>query len=271
MEMLNLGCGKCFHSAWVNVDFSGRPPDVLGCDLRKGIPFASSGFQVVYHSHLLEHFPRELADGFLEECYRVLAAGGVLRVVVPDLERIVTLYLERLNAALGGQPGAEKDYDWLMLELYDQTVRSESGGAMKRYLERADIPNRAFVASRMGSLQQARRGGQIPEHQRRRKLSTSRRLPRFKTWRERLTKGILGAEYEILKEGRFRRSGEVHLWMYDRFSLARLLRSVGFVDIRRCEAGESAIPNWDVYRLDLESDGSVRKPDSLFMECRKPG
>jgi hypothetical protein len=58
--------------------------------------------------------------------------------------------------------------------------------------------------------------------------------------------------------------------MYDRYSLGVLLRNTGFQDIRVCRADESFIPNFNEYLLDLEADGSIRKPDSLFMEAQKP-
>ena len=71
---------------------------------------------------------------------------------------------------------------------------------------------------------------------------------------------------------RFRERGEIHQWMYDRHSLDDLLRQGGFIEVRRCAADESRIPQFNSYQLDLHSDGSIRKPDSLFMEARKaPG
>jgi hypothetical protein len=69
---------------------------------------------------------------------------------------------------------------------------------------------------------------------------------------------------------KFRESGEIHQWMYDRFSLSRLLRQAGFAEDRVCAAGQSGIPNFNSYGLDLTADGAVRKPDSLFMEAAKP-
>jgi hypothetical protein len=89
--------------------------------------------------------------------------------------------------------------------------------------------------------------------------------------RELLLKELLGEEdYQSLEIGRFRRSGEVHHWMYDRYSLQVLLESVGFEQVRVCQANESLIPNFTEYGLDVETDGRVRKPDSLFMEAIKP-
>ncbi len=69
--------------------------------------------------------------------------------------------------------------------------------------------------------------------------------------------------------GAFRLSGEVHQWMYDRYSLVCLLTKCGFRSPRVCTAAESAIPNWTGYNLDSDSDGVVYKPDSLFMEAFK--
>jgi hypothetical protein len=76
-----------------------------------------------------------------------------------------------------------------------------------------------------------------------------------------------GAQYRTL--GQFRLSGEVHQWMYDRFSLPRLLRQAGFQRVTRQTAHTSAIPGWPQYRLDTEPNGAVYKPDSLFMEATK--
>jgi hypothetical protein len=74
---------------------------------------------------------------------------------------------------------------------------------------------------------------------------------------------------EALRTGAFRLSGEIHMWMYDRYSLARLLGQAGFVDVRQVDAHSSAIPDWQAYELDVK-DGAVVDPTSLFMEGRKP-
>ncbi|MDH3319500.1 MAG: methyltransferase, partial [Betaproteobacteria bacterium] len=82
---------------------------------------------------------------------------------------------------------------------------------------------------------------------------------------------FLGAEGRAaLHEGLFRRSGEVHRWMYDRYSLGRAVQRAGFVGARACGAGESAIPGFAGYALEIRA-GRERKPDSLYLEARKPG
>jgi hypothetical protein len=74
------------------------------------------------------------------------------------------------------------------------------------------------------------------------------------------------AEAKFLK---FRATGENHKWMYDRVSLAALLERTGFTKVRQCNAGESAIKSFADYHLDTNPDGSIRKPDSLFVEATK--
>jgi hypothetical protein len=58
--------------------------------------------------------------------------------------------------------------------------------------------------------------------------------------------------------------------MYDRYSLGRLLRECGFVEIVQRLASESYIEKWSNFNLDTQPDGTIYKPDSLFMEALKP-
>lgn len=62
-------------------------------DVRKGMPFADNSVQAIYSSHTFEHFTYEESLQISKECRRVLANGGVLRIVVPDLAIAVREYL----------------------------------------------------------------------------------------------------------------------------------------------------------------------------------
>jgi SAM-dependent methyltransferase len=75
---------------------------------------------------------------------------------------------------------------------------------------------------------------------------------------------------ENLLLGDARRRGETHQWMWDRHNLSQALEAAGFVDARQLDAYTSGIPDWNATGLDLNPDGSVYKPGSLFMEARKP-
>jgi 2-polyprenyl-3-methyl-5-hydroxy-6-metoxy-1,4-benzoquinol methylase len=247
---LNLGCGAHYHPDWLNVDFKSTHPSIVEHDLNKGIPFDNSTFNVVYHSHLLEHFPKHFAPDFLKECHRVLKPGGILRVVVPDLEQIARWYLLLLDRSLQGDLEAQRRYEWIMLEMFDQMVRNQSGGEMLAYWRQNPMPSEEFVIERMGAEVKGM-------------LHTLRQQPFGAA--ALLRKNQLGSE----QIGQFRRSGEIHHWMYDRYSLGKLLSDAGFCKIGVCRADESAIPGFNDFHLDLLPDGSVRKPDSLFMEAHK--
>lgn len=274
MKALNLGCGSRFHPEFINIDAVSSSPHVLAYDLNKGIPFPDATFDVVYQSHLLEHFKKENALDFLKECYRVLKTSGVIRLAVPDLEQIVRGYLDELDKALQQPEESGQNYDWMLLELYDQAVRGRSGGAMLEYLERDSIPNEAFVYQRIGAeardIIHALKQGASTSHNERptNYLARLRSLPQFV--RARLLKIILSDEdYRALEIGKFRSTGEIHQWMYDRYSLGRILKRAGFQDPKTVRANESQIPGWTEYHLDTEPDGTVCKPDSLFMEAIK--
>ncbi len=271
IRYVNLGCGARYHPDWVNIDIAPLGPGVIAHDLSRGVPLADGSADVVYHSHVLEHLRRDDAAAFMRECARVLRPGGIIRIAVPDLERICRAYLQKMTAALGGDAGAAADYDWMMLELMDQTTREHSGGAMGAYLRRAPLTNEAFILERIGEegrrmIESARTPRSVQPAARRTLGSLARGA------RRRLLRMLLGADdARALEVGRFRLGGEVHQWMYDRWSLARLLRDTGFEEPTVHTATSSAIAGWESFHLDTLGDGTVVKPDSLFMEGRREG
>ena len=286
---LNLGCGARYHAAWTNVDTTPVDPAVLAVDVTRGLPFADASFDFVYHSHLLEHLTPEQAAPFLRECHRVLAPGGTVRVVVPDLEAIVRLYLQALDRARAGDEEWQHHYDWLLIELLDQTVRERTGGRHGTYLNRDDIPNVDFVIARHG--QEARNSIEAQRAQRLASGGAGAETPpgrafsprawvrplrravgalRRRSLRELIAGSLLGPDRELLELGRFRRSGEIHQWMYDSYSLSRALVEAGFAHPTRMGAAESRMAEWAAFELDADEHGRPHKPDSLFVEAVKP-
>lgn len=266
---LNLGCGVRYlaQSPWHNVDFVATGPGVQAHDLRRGLPFADASCALVYHSHVLEHFTPEQAHTFIAECWRVLEPGGIVRVAVPDLEQIARAYLHALEEATSGAPLGDANHTWMMLELYDQSVRTHSGGQMMAYLQSPSLANREFVVQRIGTeakklLPTAGATAQPPAS-----TTLQRRLGDLAKGWARL---LLGRErVDQLLACRFRARGEIHQWMYDRFSLARMLEKAGFSTIIQRTAHSSYLDGWAQLPLDVEPDGTVYKPDSLFMEAIK--
>ncbi len=272
LPYLNVGCGAKFHPSWANVDMESSSPHVQVHNLLKGFPYKDAQFEVIYHSQVLEHIPKENAESFLRECWRVLKPGGILRVVVPDLEGIAREYLRLVEAnSAGSTDMLRADYDWIMLELYDQTVRHWSGGHMETFLVQPRIINRNYVLQRTG-----RTGALSMQMEGRRRpkdigtfLSKLRRvtLKRLVSRGSGLVRRLFSTK--AAKLGTFRMSGEIHMWMYDRFSLSQLLMKAGFEACEIMDPYRSAIPDWSVYELDVK-EGMAYDPTSLFIEARKP-
>lgn len=282
MKLVNLGCGQRYHKDWINIDFVSNSEDVIQHNLLDGIPINDNEVDLVYHSHILEHFSKVQGVYFIKECYRVLKVNGIIRIAVPDLETIVKEYLNNLQLAMEGDVEAKHNYEWIKLELFDQMVRNESGGDMKNYLYQPIVKNESYVFKRIGSEGEIIRESffnkkvlvQDLKKNVKPKVSILKLflrkvksvITKVRVWGTKSS--LTEQESKALKIGQFRLGGEIHQWMYDRYSLSELLKIVGFNDIKVCSAFESEIQNWESYQLDI-INGEIRKPDSLFMEARK--
>lgn len=124
--MVNLGSGLTVAPGWIHVDGSlnalaSRLPKPLlkilyqwsdnrqwfSCEqyvrilaehqfvhhrLQYGVPFGDDTVDIVYSSHSLEHIFLEEAQALLQDAYRALKKGGLIRLAVPDLEHALRLY-----------------------------------------------------------------------------------------------------------------------------------------------------------------------------------
>lgn len=278
---LNIGCGNKFHEDWVNIDIVSYNPNVIEHNILLGLPFETNQFDAVYHSQVLEHIPKESAHSFIAECFRVLKPGGILRVVVPDLENIVSEYQKYLNLCIiESNENSEANYEWILLEMYDQTIRNHSGGLMAQYLQKTTITNEEYVLNRIGFVGKHIRKSYLEGNNEVKSNNTFVHLKTFvlKIGRnlhyEKIRKRILSfvltkQELDSLQIGKFRLGGEIHYWMYDRHSLNTLLNNVGFINISVKTPFESTIPNWIKFELDVK-EGTIYDPTSLFMEAQKP-
>ncbi len=277
LTYVNIGCGSAYHSDWINLDIASPDSSVMAVNISDGLPFPPATVDACYSSHVLEHLGKHDASNLLNECMRVLKNNGTLRLVVPDLEMIVREYIRILDAISQGKKEKFSEYDWILLEMYDQTVRNNSGGEMASFLKSMDKNNSTFVRSRIGVEAD--------------KFWATTQLANKKSWFEYLARKdvflnmfnmlrqklagffvLLFAGKQALKSfeiGLFKNSGEIHQWMYDKYSLTRLLEQAGFVDVKVCSSTESRIPGFADYSLD-NLNGVVRKPDSLFIEASKP-
>jgi predicted SAM-dependent methyltransferase len=125
LTKLHLGSGNNTPSSWINIDGSWNaklakhpyiknlfvklhllPPEMLDIpwskeilihDLTKPLPFPSNSVDVIYSAHTLEHLYHSDAAQLLGECFRVLKSDGIIRIIVPDLEAIISEYMGLIN------------------------------------------------------------------------------------------------------------------------------------------------------------------------------
>ncbi len=270
---VNLGCGARYLPGWLNLDLAAHAEGVVVFDLREALPLPDASTPFVYSSHLLEHLAPDDAERLVREIARVLAPGGIVRLVVPDLEILARWYLEDLQKA-----GTE--VEWSRLHLIDQLVRSSSGGEMRRYLQQADAAGIAFALSRMGSEVEGTAERPRPVASPLVRLMRGELGPHLATRAVRRLRAGLAelavraftgrAGADAWKRARFAMTGENHRGMYDRVNLGRLLAKAGFQDLQRRSATTSGWPGWvDAQALDVDPGGKAYKPESIYFEGRK--
>ncbi len=269
--LVNLGCGSVYHPDWVNLDSIPAGDLVRRWDIRRPLPFKAGEVDACYASHVLEHLPRSSAEDLLQECRRVLKPGGIIRLAVPDLEGIASAYLKSVHSVANGEAPIQQ-HEWMTIELIDQMVRREGGGEMHRTLVAANNDQRKFIIGRIGAEAENVFFPVKPGTDNWRPFAKA--VHYIRRVREELAGAMaslaLGSEGRAaLREGLFRRSGQVHQWMYDRISIKTLLEDAGFSDVNICQAQESRIGQFNTFGLDT-LDGRVRKPDSLFVEAVRP-
>jgi predicted SAM-dependent methyltransferase len=107
---LHLGAGSKAIDGWINID---SWPAQLALDLRWGLPFDDASAERVYLSHTLEHlfYPHEVR-ALLNDIARVLAPGGTVRIVVPDIEIAIAAYVDNdLGFFAGRRETSWPDWD----------------------------------------------------------------------------------------------------------------------------------------------------------------
>ena len=258
-KYLNLACGATFVDSpqWLNLDYTPLGPSVQHADLLGRLPAADASMAVLYSSHFIEHVPRTHITSLLRECRRVLQPGGLLRLVVPDLQDMCSRYLHARNA------GDHTQADMLVLEILDQCVRKRPGGELAALYERArnDSTLRRFIFERSGETLQPPGPGQQSPFVARLRGAIERRYIR----------AVLGLLPRAFREQNVSLAevGELHAWLYDAHTLGALLQQAGFGQVAVMAFDRSAEPSFPLQPLDITADGTPRKgQQSLYLEAR---
>jgi ubiquinone/menaquinone biosynthesis C-methylase UbiE len=123
IRRLHIGCFDQVFPGWINTDitphiFVARIPGLALLLFRVGVlsrqryeqhrqgifravrylnaakkfPYSDNTFDYVYSAHCLEHLYPHQAKFCISEIYRVLNKGGIVRIAVPDLDKVVASY-----------------------------------------------------------------------------------------------------------------------------------------------------------------------------------
>lgn len=126
---LHLGCGPKHFPGWFHVDALDYPHVDHKGRVDELDFIESDSVELIYASHLLEHFGRHEFEAVLKEWYRVLKPGGTLRLAVPDYAACAKLFVagkleNGVRDILGLMVGGQKDeYDYHKM-IFDEAFLS---------------------------------------------------------------------------------------------------------------------------------------------------
>ena len=122
MTKLHLGCGAKYIPGFEHIDSAPFSHLRYCTDVSNLKMYEDNSVDLIYASHVLEHFGRHEYVSVLKEWFRVLRPRGVLRLAVPDFEAVVKLYPKiGLTPLLGLVCGGQKnDTDYHKI-IFDET------------------------------------------------------------------------------------------------------------------------------------------------------
>jgi predicted SAM-dependent methyltransferase len=125
---LHLGCGKRYIPLFTyHIDAREFPYVDYVTSVDKLGMFENNSVDLVYSCHVLEHFGRNKIEDVLGEWYRVLKIGGILRVAIPDFEKLVEVYnkTKDIKLVLGSMVGRQDYPENTHYVVFDFTSLSE--------------------------------------------------------------------------------------------------------------------------------------------------
>jgi len=94
---LHLGCGNRYIPGFFHIDaYDDKHIDHV-CSIDNLEFIEDESVDLIYASHVIEHFKRKRLPEVLKEWNRILKKGGVLRLAVPNFEAICEVYMKNKN------------------------------------------------------------------------------------------------------------------------------------------------------------------------------
>lgn len=96
MIKVQFGSGENKLTGWENLQENDG-------NITKQLKYADNSVDYILAEHVIEHVTPKQAWSFFEECYRVLKSGGVARIIIPDVSKILHLADEKYFNFMRGQ------------------------------------------------------------------------------------------------------------------------------------------------------------------------
>lgn len=149
--LIHLGCGDINSPEFINVDARAASHVHYVRDVTDLSIFPDNHADLVYACHVLEHVRHAVLKRTLWEWRRVLKHGGVLRLSVPDFDRMVHIYetcgrdMESILAPLmGGQSYPQNVHCCAFNEAYLARKLREAGFAQVRSWNPDQVAHHCF-------------------------------------------------------------------------------------------------------------------------------
>ena len=95
--LIHLGCGAQNNKDFINVDITPFPHVHHAQDIKDLSIFPDNFADLIYASHVVEHIGHTRLEKTFKEWNRVLKKGGVLRISVPDFDKLIEIYKKTGN------------------------------------------------------------------------------------------------------------------------------------------------------------------------------
>ena len=111
---VHLGCGGVYLDGWVNIDISKESTADHLDDVATLETIEDESCDIIYSSHVLEHFGRNEYEEVLGVWHQKIKVGGLLRLAVPDIQSALAWYngynLDELLGIFYGGQSSSYDY-----------------------------------------------------------------------------------------------------------------------------------------------------------------
>jgi predicted SAM-dependent methyltransferase len=126
MINLQLGCGKLKLDNFINIDIMSDVAD-MKLDINDLSVFNNNTIDQIYICHVLEHIQRTQILNLFLEWNRVLKKDAILRIAVPDFEKVVKLYQQNENIPeiIGLVNGGQRNKYDIHFVIFDYNILNE--------------------------------------------------------------------------------------------------------------------------------------------------